>query len=291
MEPQDRRGGAEAHLRGVVHLYPTPDGDVVALRGVDLDVGAGEWVALLGPSGAGKSTVLALLAGSFAPSAGSVTVDGRELGRLSGAELRRLRCGEIALVTQGATSNLLPYATIAENVWFACRGARRLPRRMAVGEAVELLGLGDLADVPVHALSAGEAQRAALATGVALRPRLLLVDEPTSQLDAGGRGEVIGALARVHDQLGTTMVIVTHEAEVAGRAPRTVTIRDGRVGAEGRFGVDFAVVGRDGSLQLPPEALELLRPDSLVHVLLRPGHVELRPSVPPGSPAAPDGGP
>jgi ABC-type lipoprotein export system ATPase subunit len=122
----------------------------------------------------------------------------------------------------------------------------------------------------------GERQRVALVAGVAVLPRLLLVDEPTSQLSGGERDEVIDTILTIHREIGLTVIVVTHDNEVASRFERTVTIRDGRVGAEGRYGVDYAVVGRDGSLHLPPEVLDLLPPDSLVRVIRLSNGVELR---------------
>jgi len=270
--------GADVHLSGVVHLYPSPEGDVVALRGVDLDIKAGEAVALLGPSGAGKSTVLALLAGEFAPSAGSVRVGEHDLGKLGADALSRLRAHELSLVVQGAGTNLLSYATGYENVWFAQHGSRRRrkpPARNAT-ELLELFHVGGLASRRVAEMSMGERQRVALVAGVAVLPRLLLIDEPTSQLSSDERDLVIETILTIHREIRLTVIIVTHDTEVASRFERTVTIRDGRVGAEGRYGVDYAVVGRDGSLHLPPEVLDLLPPDSLVRVIRLSNGVELR---------------
>ncbi len=270
--------GAAVHLVGVVHLYPSPEGDVVALRGVDLDIKAGESVALLGPSGAGKSTVLGLLAGEFAPSAGSVRVGEHDLGKLGADALSRLRAHEISLVVQGAATNLLSYATALENVWFAQHGSRRRKKPPPHGalELLELFHVGGLASRRVDELSMGERQRVALVAGVAVLPRLLLVDEPTSQLSGEERDQVIDTILTIHREMGLTIIVVTHDTEVASRFERTVTIRDGRVGAEGRYGVDYAVVGRDGSLHLPPEVLDLLPPDSLVRVIRLSNGVELR---------------
>lgn len=270
--------GAQVHLTGVVHLYPSPEGDVVALRGVDLDIKAGESVALLGPSGAGKSTVLGLLAGEFTPSAGTVRIDEYDFSRLSAEDLSRLRSRHISLVVQGATANLLSYATASENVWFAQHGARQrgeLPSRSAT-QLLELFDVGNLADRRVFEMSVGERQRVALVAGVATLPRLLLVDEPTSQLTSEERDQVIETVLTIHRQLGLTVIVVTHDSEVASRLERTVTIRDGRVGAEGRDGTEYAVVGRDGSLHLPPDVLDLLPPDSLVRVIRLDRGVELR---------------
>ena len=275
--PEDP-GGIDVQLRGVVHVYPSPDGDVAALRGVDLDVDAGETVALLGPSGAGKSTVLGLLAGNFTASAGQVVVGGEDLGRLSGARLARLRALEVSLVVQDADRNLLPYATAAENVWFAQQGARGHGARPTL-EPVDLLdrfGLADVAGSPVGRLAAGQRQCVAVATGVASQPRLLLVDEPTSRLEPAARARVVDLLLAVGEQLGTTVVVVTHDPEVARRLGRTVTISAGRVGAEGRSGADHVLVGRDGLLQLPEDVLDLLPPGSLVEVRRVGPAVEVR---------------
>jgi ABC-type lipoprotein export system ATPase subunit len=274
----DGLGGVEVHLSGVVHLYASAEGDVVALRGVDLDVASGESVALLGPSGAGKSTVLGLLAGEFAPSAGSVRIGEYDVGRLGADVLSRLRSRDISLVVQDAAANLLPYATAFENVWFAQHGARRRgsPPDRSATDLLELFGVGALADRRTAEMSMGERQRVALVVGVAVLPRLLLIDEPTSQLTGEERDEVIDTILTMQREIGATVVVVTHDAEVANRFERTVTIRDGRVGAEGRAGVEYAVVGRDGSLHLPPEVLDLLPPDSLVRVTRLDNGVELR---------------
>ncbi|HZS24620.1 MAG TPA: ATP-binding cassette domain-containing protein [Gaiellaceae bacterium] len=268
----------DVHLTGVVHLYPSPEGDVVALRGVDLDIRAGESVALLGPSGAGKSTVLGLLAGEFRPSAGSVRIGDVDVARGGSEALAALRSRDVSLVVQGADANLLPYATGLQNVWFAQHGARRrgqAPEKTAA-ELLDLFGLGALADRPADRLSSGERQQLALVAGVASLPRLLLLDEPTSQLTDAERDEMIDAVVAVHRTLGMTVIVVTHDTDVAARLERTVTIRDGRVGAEGRAGTEYAVVGRDGSVHLPPDVLGVLPPDSLVRVTRLDDGVELR---------------
>ncbi|MGH3732900.1 MAG: ABC transporter ATP-binding protein [Acidimicrobiales bacterium] len=274
----ERGWGVGVHLGGVVHLYSSLEGDVVALRGVDLDIEPGEAVALLGPSGAGKSTVLGLLAGEFASSAGTVRVGGHNLGKLGAEALSRLRSTDISLVVQGANANLLFYATALENVWFAQHGARRRgrPPARSAHDLLEQFGVGELADRRVAELSIGERQRVALVAGVAGLPRLLLIDEPTSQLASRERDQVIDTVLAIHREIGVTVVVVTHDALVARRFARTVTIRDGRVGAEGRHGVEYAVVGRDGSLYLPPDVLDLLPPDSLIRVTRLDHGVELR---------------
>lgn len=246
--------GADVRLEGVVHIYTDASGaDVVALRGVDLEVSPGERVALLGPSGAGKSTLLTLLGGLARASAGRVLLDGDDLRTLSSAALTRVRAGRVGTVLQGAGRNLLPFATPAQNVAFAQRAVprrrrRTLPRPL---ELLEALDLADLAHRPLRGLSGGQLQRVAVASALANGPGLLLADEPTSQLDAAQRTHVLDLVDAACARWGTTVLVVTHDPEVAARWGRTVTIRDGRVGAEGRHGRDLAVVGADGSVQLP----------------------------------------
>jgi len=270
--------GIPVSCHGLVHIYRLEGNDVVALSGVDLDVAGGEVVGLLGPSGSGKSTLLNLFAGLLRPSAGRLTVGSHEIARMDERGLARMRAGDVGVVLQGAMRNLLPYASPVDNVRFAQRGARRLARgaddALDAGllpeplEVLDLVGLADEARTPLTGLSPGQRQRLAVGVGLAARPGLLLLDEPTSQLDHEGRDEVLAAVGVINRDLGTTVVAVTHDPEVAERLPRTVTIRDGRVGAEGRRGEDFAVVARDGSLTLPPDVLERVPPGSLLRVTI-----------------------
>lgn len=259
--------GVVVSTRGLVHIYRAEGHDVAALSGVDLVVGEGEMVGLLGPSGAGKSTLLTLFGGLMRPSAGRVQVGEHELSTMSEAELDAFRAAEVGLVLQGAARNLLPYLTARENVEFAQQAARRAGRGVpSPGEVLELVGLDERGTRRLDSLAPGQLQLAALAVALASRPGLLLGDEPTSQLHHASRDAVLDALARVNDEWGTTVVVVTHDPEVAARLPRTVTIRDGRVGGEGRAGEEYAVVSADGSLPLPPAAVTAFPPGALVRV-------------------------
>lgn len=267
--------GVGVRCDGVVHIYPAVGkdmDDVVALRGVDLDIDPGEFVALLGPSGSGKSTVLGLLAGVLRPSAGRVLVGDHDLGRMPPRELGRLRGALVATVLQNPARNLLPYATVRQNVLFGA--PRRSPRGRA-DQLLEQLELAHLSGKVAGRLSGGEQQRVAIATAVCAGARLLLADEPTSQLDAHGRAEVVDMLGRVNRELGATVVLVTHDQHVAERSARTVTIRDGRVGAEGRHGREYAVIGRDGALQLPPDVLDQFPAGTLLEVETDPEGIRL----------------
>jgi ABC-type lipoprotein export system ATPase subunit len=272
--------GLAVACRRVVHIYRADAGDVVALAGVDLTIAPGEMVALVGPSGSGKSTLIALLAGLMRPSAGRVSIGTYDLGKLSDTEISRLRGTELGVVLQGATRNLLPYASLARNIWLAqTRAASTKGIRLDDPERIlDLVGLGGQGRVRIGELAPGARQRAALAVGIAAGPGLLLVDEPTSQLDTAGRDEVVHALETVNAERGTTIVVVTHDGEVGNRLGRAVTIRDGRVGAEGRGGQDFAVVAGDGTVQLPPEVLGEFPPGTLFTVDRVDGSVALVPS-------------
>jgi putative ABC transport system ATP-binding protein len=254
--------------RRVVQIYRAEGGDIVALAGVDLDIAPGEKVALVGPSGSGKSTLIALLAGLMRPSAGRVQIGLVDIGKITDAELARLRGTDIGVVLQGADRNLLPYATLTENLWLAQRRARKVrPADVEAPETIAgLVGLLGWGDRKITQMPPGARQRAALAVGLAASPGLLLVDEPTSQLDQPARDEVLAALTRVNAERGTTIVAVTHDALVGEVLGRAVTIRDGRVGAEGRGGREFAVVAGDGTVQLPPAMLENYPPGTLFTV-------------------------
>ena len=269
--------GLAVACRRVVHIYRAEAGDVVALAGVDLSIGPGEMLALVGPSGSGKSTLVALLAGLMRASAGRVNVGTYDLGKLTEAELARLRGTLIGVVLQGAARNLLSYTTLHRNIWLAQRRAAGTsglvlddPERI-----LDLVGLSGMGHSKIGELAPGAQQRAALAVGIAAGPGLLLVDEPTSQLDTAGRDEVLTALETVNAERNTTIVVVTHDVAVGTRLGRAVTIRDGRVGAEGRDGQDFAVVAGDGTVQLPPEVLGHFPPGTLFTVDHLDGSVTL----------------
>ena len=265
---------------GLVHIYRSEGYDVAALSGVDLSVAAGEVVGLLGPSGSGKSTLLALLGGLFRPSAGKIFVGPHELSSLTPAQLDAFQAQETSLMLQGARRNLIPYLTVRENIAFAQDEARRLGADVVdVDRSLQLLGATAFADARPATLSQGEMQMAALAVSMAPSPGVLLADEPTSALDRVARDRILEALLRVNSEHGTTVVVVTHDPDVAARLPRTVTIRDGRIGGEGRSGQEYAVVTADGFVPLPVHVREELPPGTLLRLERVDGRFLLVPEV------------
>ncbi|MFC6237494.1 ABC transporter ATP-binding protein [Longivirga aurantiaca] len=269
--------GLSLHCERVGHVYSTPTGDTVALQDVTLTVRAGETIAVLGPSGSGKSTLLAVIAGLLAPTSGQVWVGGDEMTAMSERELLMLRAHRLGVVVQDPSRNLLPYGTAEDNVRFAQRGVRGFRRASLPTPAVLLhaLGLTHLAGRAVGGFSGGEQQRLAVAMGMATSPGLLLVDEPTSQLDKANRDAVVELIAAVGRQFGTTVVVVTHDPEVAERLGRTITITQGRADDETQHWQQHVDVDLDGRVQLPDDVLRMLPPGSRVRVVRRPDGVEL----------------
>lgn len=249
----------------LVHVYGTPGAEVAALRGIDLEVRRGETLALLGPSGSGKSTLLWHLAGLLRPTAGTVDVCGHRLATMSVGELASFRLREVGIVLQGAGRNVLPYLSALDNVLLVqrpTRRTRRTQRRRAL-DLLDAVGLAGVAGRRAGRLSGGEQQRLALVAALANGPALLLADEPTSQLDAVAAVDAVELIKAANADLGTTVVVVTHDASVGAALSRTVTIRDGRIGAAGIAGTEYVVVDRDGGLQLPIELHDVLPPGSL----------------------------
>ncbi|HZR52343.1 MAG TPA: ABC transporter ATP-binding protein [Streptosporangiaceae bacterium] len=217
-------------LSDVTKNYQKGRGAVAALRGVDLVVEDGEWLAIQGPTGHGKSTLLQILGGLDRPSSGMVEFDGRDLAQLREAEVTRVRAASIGFVFQ--TFNLVPTLSAQENVEAALVPLRvpAASRRQRAAAALETVGLGDrLRHVPGE-LSGGQQQRVAIARALVKEPKVLLADEPTGNLDEDTRDEIIGLLEKLWREHGLTMVLVTHDSWVARRAQRIGVMKHGRLG-------------------------------------------------------------
>ncbi|MGW0828145.1 ABC transporter ATP-binding protein [Streptomyces sp. NPDC002845] len=216
-------------LSGVTKRYARGKDTVNALDGVDLTIADGDRVVIQGPTGGGKSTLLQMLGGLDRPTEGSVELGGTDLAKLSEARLTRVRSENIGFVFQ--SFNLIPTLTAQENVETALvpLGVKAKKRRERAAEALGSVGLGErLGHLPSE-LSGGQQQRVAIARALVKRPKVLLADEPTGNLDESMRDEIMEVLERLWKEHGLTFVMVTHDSSLAKKAPRLVTIRKGRV--------------------------------------------------------------
>ena len=294
--------GADALIvcDNLVRIYQVESIEVQALQGLDLLVAPGEMIAIVGASGSGKSTLLNVLSGLDVPTAGQARVGEWDLLRMNAAERLAYRRTVVGFIWQQTARNLLPYLSAAENVALpmAFAGVPSRQRGPRVAELLDTLGIGDKARRRPGELSGGEQQRVAIAVALANSPKVLFADEPTGELDRATGDDVFAALRSANEQLGTSVVIVTHDAEVAGQVQRTVAIRDGRTSSEvlRRTEVDeygdsaviaeeYAVLDRAGRLQLPADYRTSLGLRDRVRLELEQDHIGLWPD---GRPKNPD---
>jgi len=289
----------------LVKIYKQADLEVIALQGLDLLVRRGEFTAIVGASGSGKSTLLGVLGGLVTPTAGAANVAGHDLLQLSIRDRTHYRRSEVGFVWQQTARNLVPYLTALENVELPMRldGQPRRIRRARAADLLERVGLPDRVHHRPDQLSGGEQQRVAIAIALANSPTVIFADEPTGELDSETAAEVVTVLREVNKDAGVTVLVVTHDQELAGQADRTVSIRDGRTSTEvlRRTGIDadgstaivaeeFAVLDRVGRLQLPDEYVEALELEHRVRLTLASDRINVWPDRPdlPSTREAPD---
>jgi len=216
-------------LTNVTKDYPKGRDKVRALRGVNVEIGDGEWLSIQGPTGHGKSTLLQLLGGLDRPTSGSLELEGREISRLGETAMTKVRAQSIGFIFQ--TFNLIPTLSAQENVETALvpLGVSGASRKARAAEALASVGLDDRARHLPGELSGGQQQRVAIARALVKEPKVLLADEPTGNLDEDTRDEIIGLLEKLWQDNGLTMVMVTHDSTVARRAQRIGLMRNGQL--------------------------------------------------------------
>ncbi|MFE7464580.1 ABC transporter ATP-binding protein [Streptomyces sp. NPDC057499] len=292
----------------LVRIFSADGVEVQALQGLDLLVAEGELMALVGASGSGKSTLMNILAGLDVPTAGSATVAGRDLLSMGPKERLRYRREAVGFVWQQTARNLLPYLTALQNVTLPMqlrgrdrlRGAERAARAESLLRVLEIENCRDRRPAQ---LSGGQQQRVAIAVALANNPSVLLADEPTGELDSATGEQVFAAFRRANEELGTTIVIVTHDQAVADEVRRTVAIRDGRTssevlrrtevdaatGLESQVAREYAMLDRAGRLQLPADYTEALGMEHRVLLELEQDHIGVWPDEKPTEQPDPQG--
>lgn len=284
---------AQPHIlcEDVVRIFKGEGIEVQALQGLNLTVMPGEMTAVVGASGSGKSTLLTILSGLDRPTAGKAQVAGVDLLGLGRKERSRYQRETVGFIWQQTPRNLLPYLTAGENVALPMAITGRKDSDARVSELLELAGVSHCRDRRPQEMSGGEQQRVALAVALSNEPKVILADEPTGELDEHTSAEVLEAMRRVNEELGTTTLIVTHDPTVSEHVKRTVQIRDGRCstetlrrtglnndGDEHLIAEEFAVIDRVGRLQLPQEFMESLDMKDRVRLGLEPDHVRVAPA-------------
>ncbi|MCQ6558525.1 ABC transporter ATP-binding protein [Paenibacillus mendelii] len=289
------------HCDGLVKIYKSDDLEVVALQGLDLHVEPGELMAIIGNSGSGKSTLLNMLGGLDKPSAGTLTVDGKDLLKFSERDLVKYKRESVGFVWQSNSRNLIPYLTAQENVELPIllKGRRKKLRAL---ELLDAVGLSHRVKNRLSELSGGEQQRVAIAIALANEPKLLLADEPTGSLDTKMSNQILDLFRELNHKIGITIVIVTHDPLLARKVDRVVAIRDGKTSAEmirrqsyaeelaalesgvgieedTESHVEYAVIDKAGRLQIPSSYLQAdeFKEKNKVRVEMEEGRIVLYP--------------
>jgi ABC-type lipoprotein export system ATPase subunit len=284
---------AQIVCENVVRIYRTEGVEVQALQGLDLTVDDGEVIAVIGASGSGKSTLLNILSAFDRPTGGAVSVAGRDLTGMTAKDRLSYRRDVVGFVWQQTSRNLLHHLDAADNVMLpmSYRGVRGRPAKQKADELLELFGVAACRARRPAEMSGGQQQRVAIAVALANSPRVLFADEPTGELDSATAEEVFQAIRDANEELGVTVVVVTHDQTVSAQVRRTVSIRDGRTssevlrrvdvdaqGLERHIAEEYVTLDRVGRMQLPREYVEALELRDRIRVTLDEDHVEVWPS-------------
>lgn len=282
----------------LVKIYKVADLEAVALQGLDLQIRRGELLGIIGNSGSGKSTLLNILGGLDRPSAGRVSVGGRDLLKMSEGQLVKYKRDVVGFVWQQTARNMLSYLTAIENVELpmVIAGRYGAKERQWARELLDVVGLSGRLRHKLSELSGGEQQRVAIAIGLSNHPPLLLADEPTGSVDTRTAATIFDMFRHIRDQYGTTIVIVTHDPKVMSKVDRVVAIRDGKTSTEtirrvaidmadfaagsivlGETHDEFVVLDGAGRLQIPREYLDKLAIKKKVHLELEGDQIIIRP--------------
>ncbi|OUS78783.1 ABC transporter [Paenibacillus sp. MY03] len=287
------------HCEGLVKIYKTADLEVFALQGLDLHIESGELMAIIGNSGSGKSTLLNMLGGLDRPTAGKLTVDGKDMLKFTERDLVRYKRESVGFVWQNNARNLIPYLTALENVELPILLTGRR-RRWRAKELLEAVGLSHRENNKLYQLSGGEQQRVAIAIALANHPKLLLADEPTGSVDSKMSNQILDLFRELNRSIGITIVIVTHDPDLAKKVDRVAAIRDGKISsemlrkrsyveelaaleleqaAEEESHVEYAILDKAGRLQVPAGYLESIgvKNTNKVRVELSEGRIMLLP--------------
>lgn len=257
----------------LVKIYKTKELEVLALQGLELNIASGELMAIIGNSGSGKSTLLNMIGGLDRPSAGRLTVDGKDLFKLSEKELVLYKRSTVGFVWQNNARNMVPYLSALQNVRLPMQFENERHQKERALRLLEMVGMAHKKDRRLNQLSGGEQQRIAIAIALANSPKILLADEPTGSVDVKTGSYILDVFRELNKTLGLTVVIVTHDRALSKKVNRVVAIRDGKTSSEmivkqsyadrldsiGMFDEahdEYAVLDKAGRVQIPRELLE-----------------------------------
>jgi ABC-type lipoprotein export system ATPase subunit len=268
--------------RQLVKAFQVSNHEVVALRGIDFEMERGEMVTIIGPSGAGKSTMLNLLGGLDKPTAGQLTVDGQNLLELKGRRLSEYRLKEVGFLWQQTSRNLMAHRSALHNVTLPMMlaGVPMRERKKRAHDLLDAVGVLDHMNGRLAQLSGGQLQRVAVAVALANQPKLLLADEPTGSLDHANAIQIMELIGDLRRQYGLTVLMATHDIEIAHYSDRVLTLRDGALGQDlSREAAATPAVDQEGRIQLPDTVRTRLSAAAGIAIEIRPEGVLLRPET------------